>query len=1056
MPKRYVGVCTVKIVLILMMYVIMAFAIETGELSFYILKDGKPLKEQVVVIYKQDRVVLIDAPAPYSKSAEFKSDADGYIYTILPVGNYQLQVVAKEDGIAQAFVKKNFVIQKQKESQVIISLKVDNSINFIDEEAPKADTIVSQATPKHIQNGLVNLQLISTEKGTPVADAHIFVKGLKIDMKSDDRGYVSLVLPEGNQSISIIQAQFSSQTLKVLVKANETLQKLVELTPASMELEEFVVLAPQVQGSVAAVMAEERNSDSIANIIGSEQMSKQGDSNAASALKRVAGVTILGGKYIYIRGLGDRYSSTELNSMSLPSPNPLKRTVPLDMFPSGVIGSLQVQKSFTSDITGAFGGGYVNVRTKKSSDEDYVKVKLGMNVHDSYGREVQGYKGSSSDWRGVDDGYRAFDTQLQERLKPVEGATPPSLEYSDAQMQSFLKARKVSTVNTNVPLGGEIEVEVAQSITLAQEHELSVLASYGYKSEAALQTYTSHDYITSRDGVQESHPDNTAVNNTYKEEVKHGGLLNVGYTFRNFDLVFTKLYVLNTLNQTRAIEGTFGENNSDEKRYYLEYQERELDVNQINAGLDYTLISDNRFDFGYEYATATEYVPNDVSYDYKKLFSNQPYQFQPRQSKLSYNNRTTEDEVNNFFLKNRTMIPLLSDADYLEVGYVEESKIREGRRSELSMQSSISDVSITSGPIDGIINEGTGSELSYSISSQPKDQYDALLERQAFYFKSLIKPTEALDITFGLRHVDLRESVEQFGVSNNIVDTTTNTLEFKKNLPSVGAKYNFNTANQVRLAYSETFVYPDFREFVDAEFIHPVFLAKIAGNPDLVETDIQSFDVRYDYFFNPVDSISTSLFYKHMDNPIEDTQTFTTGTLPRYSFENSESADLAGIEISWRKNLGFISSMMNDFTFSGNYTYIESQVTLTPEQQRKFVTQERGLQGLSPQVLNLSLSYEQINSRTLNLSYNQMSERLMRVALKNGDVIYALDDYEVPPALLDFTWSEQFKTTDFVDMAMTFKLKNILDEETIWKQGENVTLAYKRGRSVSISVSAKF
>jgi TonB-dependent receptor len=372
------------------------------------------------------------------------------------------------------------------------------------------------------------------------------------------------------------------------------------------------------------------------------------------------------------------------------------------------------------------------------------------------------------------------------------------------------------------------------------------------------------------------------------------------------------------------------------------------------------------------------------------------------------------------------------------------------------MQSSIADIDVISGPIDGIISDGTGDELDYSITSQPKDQYNATLERNAFYVKGLLKPAEDLDLTFGVRHVDLTQAVKQYEVTNNIVGTTTNELKFSKNLPSLGAKYNINESNQIRLAYSETFVYPDFREFVDAEFIHPVFLAKIAGNPDLIETDIQSVDFRYDFFFNKIDSISTSLFYKHMDNPIEDTQTFTTGTLPRYSFENSAAADLAGIEFSWYKNLGFITGALENVVFSGNYTYIDSKVELTPEQQRKFVTQERGLQGLSPQVLNLSFTYEESDNRTLNLSYNKMSERLMRVALKNGTVIYALDDYEVPPHLLDFTWTEQFKTGAFGDMAFTFKLKNILDGETIWKQGENTTLSYKTGRSVSMALSAKF
>ncbi len=1046
-----------RLLILLLTFSIALFAIETGELSFFVMKDGKPLKDQTIIIFKKSNEVLIDAPAKYDRHAEFVTDSDGQLFTVLPTGNYQLQVVAKQNGVAQAFVKKNFVVKQGQESQLIVSLKADDSVDFVDEEAPK----VSGSDEIKIDNkikakGFINLQLTSSEDTKPIKDARVFVKGLKIDLKSDDKGYVSLAVPEGNQTISIIHSDYSSQTLKVVVLANESINKFVEMSPASMELEEFVVLAPQVQGSVAAVMAEERNSESIANIIGSEQMSKQGDSNAASALKRVAGVTILGGKYIYVRGLGDRYSSTELNGMALPSPNPIKRTVPLDMFPSGVIGSLQVQKTFTPDITGAFGGGYVNVRTKKIADDDYAKIKIGINAHDSYGQEAPSYQGSSTDWTGHDDGYRAFDQGLINEMTPVVGANPPSLDYTNSQLQSVLKAREVNNLTTNVPLGGEVEVEVAKSFTVADEHELSVLASYGYKSEAKLQTYTSHDYLISRDGVQKSTPFNTAVNDSYQETVKHGGLLNVGYQFRNFDIAYTKLYVLNTLNQTRAVEGTFGENNSQEKQSYLEWQERELDINQINGGLSYDMLVKNRFDFGYEYATASEFVPNDVTYNYIKVFSNQPYQFQPRQSKLSYNNRTTDDEVNNFFLKNKTDIPLLSDEDYFEIGYVQENKERVGTRLELTMQSSITDTNVISGPIDGIINYGTGDELDFSISSQPKDQYNASLARNAFYFKGLVKPVEDLDLTFGVRHVDLKQSVEQYEITNNIVGTTTNNLEFTKNLPSLGAKYNINEANQVRLAYSETFVYPDFREFVDAEFIHPVFLAKIAGNPDLVETDIQSVDFRYDYFFNNIDSISTSLFYKHMVNPIEDTQTFTTGTLPRYSFENSATADLAGIELSWYKNMGFLTSFLDNFVFSGNYTYIDSQVELTPEQQRKFVTQERGLQGLSPQVINLSFTYEESDNRTLNLSYNKMSERLMRVALKNGTVVYALDDYEVPPQLLDFTWTEQLKVDSFADMAFTFKLKNILDDETIWKQGDNVTLQYKTGRSISMSLSAKF
>ncbi|MDQ7043684.1 MAG: TonB-dependent receptor, partial [Sulfurimonas sp.] len=307
----------------------------------------------------------------------------------------------------------------------------------------------------------------------------------------------------------------------------------------------------------------------------------------------------------------------------------------------------------------------------------------------------------------------------------------------------------------------------------------------------------------------------------------------------------------------------------------------------------------------------------------------------------------------------------------------------------------------------------------------------------------------------GLRHVNLTETIHQFKTINNTVGSEDNSLEFQKTLPDLAFKYSFNKSNQIKLAYSETFVYPDFREFSNTEFIHPVFIAKIAGNPELIETDIQSYDLQYGYYFNDTDNITTSLFYKHMDNPIEDTRTFTSSTLDRFSFVNSSEADLSGIELSWYKNLGFISDYTKNFTFFGNYTYIESKISLTPEQQAIYTTSERGLQGLSPEVINLSLMYQN-KTRSLNFSYNKMSERLMRIGLKNGTVILTLDDYEIPPHLLDFTWIEKFKWKSAqTDIDLTFKIKNLLDGETVWKQEDKVTLKYKTGSTYSLSLSMK-
>jgi len=1044
--------------ILLMTLVASLWAIDTGTLSFYLMKDGTPMKTQQVIIFKQSDVALINMPSTYNRHAEFVTDEDGYINTVLPVGTYQLQVVAKVDNVPQAFVKKPFVIKKNKESQIIVSLKQDDTIAFEDSEAPKTLAVAADQNLSKKEKGTVLISLVSSEDDKPIKDARIFVQGQSLDIKSNEKGSASLTLLEGEHTISIIQPNFSAQTVKLTVVANETVNKSYEMTPASMELAEFVVLAPQVQGSVAAVVAEEKNSEGIASIVGAEQMAKQGDSNAASALKRVAGVTLLGGGDIYIRGLGDRYSVTELNGMSLPSPNPIKRTIPLDMFPSSVIGSLEVQKTASADVTSSFGGGYVNIRTKKSTDEDYVKLKVGVNAHDSLGDSAITSEGGKYDWTGYDHSFRPFPDNFTNLVTPTVGAPAPDLPpNSNAAIRGMLTDRSINRKTEDVPVGTEFGMEVGTSFVFSDEHELNILATYDYKSEADLVNYVSHDYLLSSTGEIQGQ-DNTASNNLYAQTVQQGGVLNATYKLRNFDVGYTLLYVLNTLDQSRNIEGTFGENNSDELQSYFEWQERELIVNQLNSGFDYDLLVENRFNFGGEYATASEYVPNDVSYNYIRNDANEPYQFKRRESQLIYDYRDTTDDMWSLYANNRSYVPMLSDEDYIEVGGLTERKEREFRRTTLLVRSDISNSDpVTQTQIDNIINYGDASQLNFDLASQPKDQYDADFSRNAWYAKSLIKPIEGLDVTFGVRHVEIEQNVDQFVTVASTVETVKNTLEFTKTLPSITAKYAINEENQFRLAYSETYVYPDFREFVPSEFIHPVYLAKVSGNPLLTETDIKNYDARYEYYFNTTDLFSVAGFYKDMNDPIEDTRTDTTGTIPRFSFHNADAATLYGMEISWYKHLGFLSGYLDHFIFSGNYTHIESDVTLTDAQEASLVSSSRNLQGLSPNVINLALGYEDIGVRSVTMSYNKMDERLMRVAIKNGNVILGLDDYEIPPALLDFTWIEKFRSDALgTTLAVTFKAKNILDSETEWQQGGETTLKFKVGRSYSMSLSAKF
>ncbi len=227
------------------------------------------------------------------------------------------------------------MVSKREEILKIIATLSKTGADSIDIDAPVAVAAsVERKEEKATGEGRLTGQVLSSEGNTPIAGARVFVRGTAVDVRTDENGRFSATVPSGKTlSISVVHSAYSAQTIGGISVKKDGILKNSKLTPASMELEEFVVLAPKIEGSIADVVAEEKNINAVANILGAQEISKKGDSDAAAALKRVTGVTLVDGKDIYVRGLGDRYSNVELNSMPLPSPNPMKRSVPLDIFP---------------------------------------------------------------------------------------------------------------------------------------------------------------------------------------------------------------------------------------------------------------------------------------------------------------------------------------------------------------------------------------------------------------------------------------------------------------------------------------------------------------------------------------------------------------------------------------------------------------------------------------------------------------------------------------------------------------------------------------------------
>ncbi len=1050
------------------------FADETGSATIFSFFNGMAL---------ENNEVLVDG-----KYSQY-TDEDGSLELILEVGEHQIEIFAKdENGNNLGYTKQTIEIKEARDTQLIATFNDNSATPYIEIDTPLGNSDTD--TKNSVFTGVLHGVVLSSDKNIPIANARVFVKGSSIDAKTDADGKFSVTIPAETQvSLSVVHSEYSSQTItNIFVEKDASTETVVKLTPASMELEEFIVLAPKVTGSLASVMAEEKHSNSIVNILSSEDMSKKGDSSAASALKRVTGVTLVGGKNIYVRGLGDRYSNIEMNSLPLPSPDPTKRIVPLDIFPSGVIASMKVQKSATPDIPANFGGGYIDIRTKDKSKDDYVKLSFELKGNSNTGKDSITYQGSDTDYLGFDDGYRAIDPSIISNSEINLGERTKAFteryftqEELIAFTQAYIANRDYAVQTQKLPYGGSFSLEAAGNYEVADKHKITLFANYKYKQE---HTYREEElYSYSMDIYNDTlikEPTQAGTSKKSYSDYSQAGIFNIGYNYADvFRIKYTKLYTHNATQATKLTHGKFGSNQDEIYTFYdLQWEERTLDVNQISGNFDYELFNqETNFRFGLEYATAILTQPNNYRYYYlqdSSSINREPFLSNQNSNHVAVN-LESNDEQNALYLKNKFHFELLSEEDYIDIGFTANSKTRESRQNKYFLSyantATVPVTTYTEG-IDTIYDTYIRQDIDYndrnlllSNLTLPHDYFDAEIEESNFYLSTFLKPIENLEILFGARQVNVTQTTYEykedstnpdFALRRNIIRTSKD-LSINDLYPSVSLKSKIDKDNHIDFAYSKTYIMPDFRETSDGVYSHPYEIADILGNPNLVYTNINSYDLKYSHYFSDSENVKFGLYYKELDDPIEDVM-LPTSSLPIYSFDNSDSAIIIGFEIDGRKELDFIYDKLRNYYLSGNFSYSDSDVTLTKEQEAIYTNNHRQLQGLSQTIVNLGVSYD-VKGRSVTLNYNKMGERIRKVGMieSNGGIVpdSRYPDYmEDPAAVLDFVWIEKYKN----GFSFRVKIGNILDEETIWYQESKsyVTNRFKKGRNYSFSVAYKY
>lgn len=1016
-----------KFVVALLFFIATVYADETGTLSLIVLKEGEPLPKQEVSILN----------TATNKSVAALTDEDGYLGKKLPKGKYQIRLFAKKGQKTIAFVRKNVIVEVDKESQVIISLKKDNRLSFVDTEAPTRLASTQVRKKSEVSKGSVVLSIESSETKKKVANASIFVKGSQIEAKSSQTGSATLTLPAGKHTVTIIHPDYSAQTIDVTIEPKETLSKVVALSPASMELEEFVVLAPHIEGSVAASIAQERKSDAVGNVLGSEQFSKSGDSSVASALKRVSGVTIVGGKYVYVRGLGDRYSYVMLNNLDVPSPEPTKRVVPLDIFPTSVVESITIQKSYTGDLPATFGGGTVLIKSKgiPKDDKGYAKLSLELLANDSTGSKGVYNADISKPLLGdvIAAGNDVFDPKYTESVRTY---------------------RTLDKQAKTIPPGYKVELSGGKSFEISKNLSIGASGMFYMKNTSVFNELSYDKYFYNMNDGAIYHDNHTDANNTVFVN-EYAGMLNIGATYykhNNIKYTYFTTTQQRERTQTASIDYT-GDSDDREKTYY-EYVEKQLDIHQISGHNDLHFGSSTKgyfdnlvIDYAYENAKATRDEPGTVEYNYLHETSGLNWD-----RKTWYYYFMLDDKVTNYRVDLSLPFEFNKNDNYTKFGFYSFSKKRnfDSRRYKM-LSSSFDDM-----PQDiDTIYEQYKDDLYFSSSFRDTDSYSANQDLTAFYLKQLLSVTHDFDIVASARFEDSSQQLIDAEEAHKPLDTGDL-------FPSLGMTYRFDhDAMQMRLAYAKTISRPDFREFSNSRYKDPITENIVFGNPDLKATYIDHIDLKYEWYMSEDELLSLALFGKKFTNPIEKVIKLDDSQDNTFleTYQNAESATNYGIEFDLRKRFGFINKDLDKLLFATNIALIQSNIKLDTDPNNEYTSRltskERPMVGQSPYVVNLTLGYDNPDSGNSALFlFNQIGKRIVSLGTDHNE-----DNYQQPFAKLDFVWKYKIfpkEKGDLFGYALRFKAENLLDSELKFTQGDRTTGSTKPGRFYSLKFDIKY
>lgn len=1003
----------------------------TGEVIFFVFDGDMPVKGAALRV---DGTVV-------SRTGD-----DGGLVTNLTAGRHD--VVLVRDG--KEVLDLDLLTAEGERVQVVVGLREGDEPEISIESSGTQPVLAQSEGEASRDPGLLE-GTITAADGRPVADARVSVPARGRAVRTDENGLFRIELPPGNYAIEVSHPRYATQSVDNLrVIPGKSVAANLSLGAGGVELADYVVTADYVEGSIASEISLQQDSPQVVSVIGAEQISRTGDSDAAEALQRVSGLVIEDDKYVVVRGQPFRYTLTQFNGLPLPSPDPIIQAVPLDLFPAGLLANIQVQKSYAADQPGNFGAGLVSLNTRSVPDEPFLELQVSTGGNDfSTFKDGLTYDGSDEDYLGQDSG----DRELPGEVPPSRDALNRlSQDEQDDVGRSF---NDLFMVEEEEDLPPDIGFEAIGGRSFATD-----FGTYGFVLSGAYD----HEWRRERErdityATTDLQPRAEFVENRTDRNVQISSLLGLSGTWDNHSLQSNTFFIRDSQDRTQISQGyDLTSDGRDERRYLLEFQRREMLLTQLIGEHDFGIA---QFDWRAQTADAERDRPDRRDWSYERAFgTDNPFIFYADDALERQFNETDEDADS---LAMDLTVPFLPGAERftteLKAGLDYDDRERESATRRFQFQP-LGGADLSEPMIERIINDQTiGDTVDFSETTLGTDGYRGEATTDGLYLSADVRYRELLQVVAGLRRTNADYEVETDNGSVGGFDETFT-------LPSLAVTAFVTPDMQVRAAFGETVSYPRLVELSDTTFFNPDTGEAFSGNPALAPTEIKSYDLRWEWYPSSMEALTFGVFYKDLTNTIEEQFRPVGGGRSQTTFVNGESAEIEGIELGGRMGLDRLSEMgiapsgwtwLAQMYLQGNIAFTDSEVDIGGNGGAA-TNQVRPLTGQADDVINLQLGYDgPIHDVTLVV--NRIGKRLDRAGTEGLP-----DIFQEPSTLLDLTYAWTIRgDLPFIgklpyvgDGQIKLKARNLLDEEEEYRQGGQLQRRITYGRSFSGSLKWNF